>query len=626
MPSTSGQACDFGPYRLDIAEGRLTRNGEVLKVPHKAFELLAALVKQPGHVVSKEELLAEVWGGTFVEEGNLPVHINTLRRLLDDGSGTSYIETVPKRGYRFIGELRTPSPIEAVEVPGAAIAAPAPPSSRRAWIAIALVVLAIAAIAAAYVVNRPAPVAADATLVQSLVVMPFQAIAAPSDHAYLEVGMADAITTRLGGVTKLRVPPMAAVRPKEDPFDAGRRLTVDAVLTGSVQRAGDQLRVTAQLARVADGGLLWAGRFDEPFTDIFGVQDAIAERIATRLLLDLSDSDRAALTRRETKNTEAYDLYLRARTEWARRTPESVRSAIALYEKAISIDPQFALAYAGLADSYNLTHSGIPTAIRFPRAKAAAERAIALDPRSAEAHTSLGFQLYKFEWKWAESQKAFQTAIALNPKYTLAHHWYGELLGMLKKDREAMVEFEKALTLAPDSVPIRVDIAMTLIRARRQAEAIPVLESALAIDPTSGRVMTVLGDAYIANGQESEGLAHRWRGMKLQGVPENQIEELQQAERQDGLRGVRTHLLKQLLTQLTTTGTPSQPGSAIATRLAWAYGELGHRAETLRWLNTAIDGHEDAALDLLTARPFDFLRGSPEFTLILQRVGLGDFK
>ena len=653
MPSTSDACYEFGPFRLEMAERRLTRNGEALRPPPKVFDLLVALLRRPGHLLTKDELLSEVWGDTFVEEGNLAVNVNRLRRLLEGESGQAYIETIPKSGYRFVGEVRLAagtvsagSPM-AGAIPGTPMAASiaetigvlpghaldgggqegsSGPASRPGprwtpWRLGAAACFTAGAAAALFFAVRPAPSVTTATL-RSLVVMPFHAIVPASDQGYLETGMADALAARLSGLEQLRVPPTAAVRSREEPFDAGRRLQVDAVLTGSVQRSGDHLRVTAQLSRVADGGQLWAGRFDEAFTDIFAVQDAIAERIASRLLRDLSGADRAALRRHDTTSTEAYELYLRAREQWSRRTAESVRSAIRMYEQALAIDPQYALAHAGVADAYNLTFSGFPAAIRFARAKAAAEKAIALDPQSAEAHTSLAFELYKFEWRWAESQREFRAAIAINPNYTLAHHWFAELLGILRHDRESIAEFRTALALAPDSTAIRNDLALAQMHFRRPKEALSVIDDALAIDPRSGRLVITRSEILFALGREEESLEEQWRGLLMQGVPESQVAEVRRAYRRGGIRAVRAQAIEQLLQQAARTGTPEQPGADMSSRLAWAYADAGNRERTLFWLNRSADEHADGPLDALVGEQYDFLRQDPAFQALLHRMGL----
>src|SRR5258708_6599775 len=215
---------------------------------------------------------------------------------------------------------------------------------------------------------------------------------------------------------------------------------------------------------------MWAERFDQNFTNIFDVEDAIAERIAANFVGDLSPRDRLALRRRETRNPEAYDLYLRARDQWALRTPESIRTAIRMYQNAIAIDPAFALAYAGLADSYNLTASGMSPRIRAPLARAAALRALALDPESAEAHTAMAFLDYKFDWKWDDADREFRRAIELNPKYALAHHWYGECLKLRMRTDESARELRSAIDVDPLSIPIRYDYIESLLAARRIAD------------------------------------------------------------------------------------------------------------------------------------------------------------
>src|SRR5262245_998182 len=342
--------------------------------------------------------------------------------------------------------------------------------------AVAVVVLAV--LGATLALRTPRP--ATGGPVQSLVVTRFSSIAAAKGQEHLELGLPDALTTRLAALRQLRVPPTAALRAGEDPFATATRLGVDAVLTGSVQRDGDQLRVTAQLSRTGDRAQLWAGRFDQPFTDIFSVEDALAERIASSLIANLSSSERASLRRRETPNAAAYDLYLKGRELWNRRTPESIRSAIALYQDAIALDPGFVLAHAGLADAYSITASGLPGLTRYPLGRAAARKAVELDDQSADAHNALAFVTYKSEWKWADAEREFKRAIELNPNLVLAHHWYGEMLGLIGRFEDATTEFRRAGELDPLSVAVRVDFARMLTRNGAAREALELTEEGLA--------------------------------------------------------------------------------------------------------------------------------------------------
>ncbi|HEY7855490.1 MAG TPA: protein kinase, partial [Terriglobales bacterium] len=373
------------------------------------------------------------------------------------------------------------------------------PFWRGAMIASACAFLIALATMSFFIVRRWRSAAAPASAGTSLLVMPLEALGSP-DAAHLEDGMSNAIITRLSGIPALRVPPAAAIRSHEDPFDAARRLGVAEVLTGTVQRQGRRLRVTAQLSRVSDGGEIWAQQFDQNFTDIFTIQDTIAQKVAQSLLTQLAPADRSRLTRHEATNTDAYDLYLRARDQWALRSPVSIQTAIAMYRQAIAIEPNFALAYAGLADCYNLAASGMAPLRREPLARAAAERAIALDPSSAEAHTALAFLDYKFDWNWRGADAEFHRAIALDPNDALAHHWYGEMLHLEMRHTEALRQFQLAVALDPYSLPVRFDDVHALLNAGRVADARAMVESMRPLGPDSYSVLEADGEVLLAEG------------------------------------------------------------------------------------------------------------------------------
>jgi serine/threonine-protein kinase len=489
-------------------------------------------------------------------------------------------------------------------------------TSLRAWFG-AAAVAAAAIIAAGVVWWRTGGVPSQ---VRSLVVMPMQSFAADPDQAHLEAGIAEAIVSRLVGLPQLRVPPSAAVRATEDPFEAAHRLGVDAVLTGSVQRSGDELRITAQLTRTLDKTQIWASRFDEPFTDIFRVEDTIAERIAASILTTLSSKDRAALTRRETQNPEAYDLYLRAREQWSRRSPESIRTAIRMYQDTIALDPKFALAYSGLADCYNISVSGLTPVVRHPLAREAAEQAVALDPRSGEAHNSLAFMRYKFEWRWADAEREFARAIELAPNYVLARHWFAEYLGLIGHFPESIAQYRRALELDPLSIPIRVDFLPVLTFAGRISEARAVLDEGYRVDPNSARLPGAAFQTLVADGREAEAIESELRGQLLLGVPQAEIDAQRQVYRTGGIRAWRRKRVESLLAQLRQ-GSPQTPGVGVATRLAMSYADEGNREETLRWLAKGIDLGEDAPLHMMQP-PYDFVRGDPRFQALIHRVGL----
>ena len=632
MSGTSRSVLEFGPFRLEPGESRLTRDGAPVHVTPKALELLVALATRPGRLVTKEELIAEVWPDTFVEEGNLAVNMTRLRQALNDDSGQRYVETVPKRGYRFVaavresavGEAAAPANRERATLPP--IAPPdrplaTPETATRSRTVAPYVWIATLAVGVLFFVGatfmRPAPPASNGP-VQSLVVTRFAAIAAATGQEHLEQGIPDALTTRLASLRQLRVPPTAVLRAGEDPFATAARLNVDAVLTGSVQRDGDHLRVTAQLSRAADRSQIWAGRFDQPFTDIFAVQDALAERIASSLIANLSTSEREALRRRETPNAAAYELYLKGRELWHRRTPESIRSAISLYQDAIGLDSRFVLAHAGLADAYAITASGLPGLTRYPLARAAARQALELDDNSAEAHNALAFVTYKSEWKWAEAEREFQRAIALNPNLIQARHWYGEMLGLIGRYDDAAIEFRRARELDPLSVAIRVDFARMLTRTGSAREALQLVEEGLAVNPAELRLYRERALALFAMGREAEAVENMLRYRTLAGTSPQDLALLRKAMSSGGVRGYRLQEIEILRRQLKAGGTWPY---GLATALAIGYATLGDREAAIEWLTHCADTLEDGILGIKQGREYDFVRDDPRFQALYRRVG-----
>ncbi len=615
--SGTSRVFEFGPFRLEPAESRLTKGGAPVQITPKALELLIALALRPGRLVPKDELVAEVWPDTFVEDGNLAVNMTRLRQALNDESGQAYIETVPKKGYRFIAPIRE---LDAMAAPPAVETAPPAPLAPRGrstylWGA-GLATIIFAIVGATYSMRPAASIPAD-DAVQSLVVTRFTSFAETAGQGHLEVGIPDALTTRLASLRQLRVPPTAVLRANEDPFTTASRLGVDAVLTGSVQRDGDHLRVTAQLSRTADRSQLWAGRFDQPFTDIFAVEDALAERIASSLITNLSSTERASLRRRETPNAAAYELYLKGRELWNWRTPESIRSAIALYQDAIALDPQFVLAHAGLADAYAITASGLPGLTRYPLARAAARKAVELDDTSADAHNALAFVTYKSEWKWEEAEREFTRAIELNPNLVLARHWYAEMLGLIGRYDDAEAQFRRARELDPLSVAVRVDFARMLTRRGRLQESLQLVDEGLAVNPAELRLYRERSLALIAMGREQEGVESLLRYRTLAGTAADDLALLRQAWTDGGLRGYRLKEVEIFRRQIKAGGTWPY---GLATAMAIAYGALGDRDQTIEWLTRCADTLEDGALGMKQGREYDFVRDDPRFQALYKRL------
>ncbi len=369
----------FGRFRLDTAERVLYRDSEPVPLTPKALEILLLLVTKHGHLIEKEELLKTLWPDTFVEEGNLTQQIFHVRKALSDGlDGKHYIDTVPRRGYRFIAPVQEePSTPEILPV-------------RRRWPRVLVWAAGVLALAAAGGVlyrflSAPPPV-------RSLAVLPLKPLNGGEYQQHLEFGIADTIISKVSQIGSLTVRPAGAVRryagKERDSLRAAKELRVDAVLDGTVQRAGERLRVSFNLLRIRDGASLWADTFDVPFSDIFAVQDEVARQVAGQLRLRLGPDELARLGKRTTNNAEAYEYYLRGLRQYDQGWPAVMNYAIPLLQKAVELDPNFAPAQARLASAYALAALvGEPTnGAWVERAREALARAQSLNPDLAETH------------------------------------------------------------------------------------------------------------------------------------------------------------------------------------------------------------------------------------------------
>ena len=421
---TKGQthSYEFGPFTLDPAKRLLLRGVEPVPLQPKAFDTLLLLVDRRGEMLAKEELISRLWPDSFVEESNLSQTVYVLRKALGrDEAGSEYIKTVPKRGYQFVADVRdrgdtpreedprlraaagesemnTAARDAANDVPGAGtIESTKAHAAGGSWkLTLPVLISAVLAVGLSVIGYRWFASRAETPAeVKSIAVLPFKPLAAGDRDESLELGMADTLITRLGSLRQVVVRPISAVRGYtdlgKDPAEAGRELRVDAVLDGSLQRDRSRVRVTARLVRVENGGTLWSGTFDENFTDIFFVQDSISARVAQSLSLRLSGEEELRLARRDTRNTEAYLLYVKGRYFWNKRTPDGLQKGAEHFQQAIDLDGSYALAYSGLADSYFSLGSNQWVPVKEARTKGleAARLAVQLDPALAEARTSL---------------------------------------------------------------------------------------------------------------------------------------------------------------------------------------------------------------------------------------------
>lgn len=442
MDATAPQVFKFGDFVLDIGHRSLTRRGgRALPLRPKVFETLIYLVRHHGQALTKQEIMRGVWGHEFIEENNLNQHISTLRDVLGDTRGNPhYIATLPRHGYCFVADV-------GVDLLTGA--------------------------------DNP---------VRTLAILPFESLDASQCDSALEFGMADALIRRLSALPEMIVRPLASVRQYAstagDPRQIGGELGVDAILSGTIGRSGTQVRIGIRLLHCASGRQLWAETFDEPWTELFAVEDRISQRVATAVAPHLAAASKSELARRPTTNLEAYELYLRGCYHAGKVSPEGINTALGFFQQAIERDPDFALAHVGLADIWRMLPIArdVPPHDVFPKAKEAIAAALCIDPMCAEAHTLSGFIGLWYDWDWEASERSLRTAIAINPGHAEARLGYAHLLSHLGRHDEALSQVEQARGLDPFSLRINALEGMFLFYAGRIDAAYTRLHRALELE------------------------------------------------------------------------------------------------------------------------------------------------
>lgn len=518
----------FGAFRLDVAGHSLQRNGQPLSVPPKAFQLLVLLIERSGALITKEELLDTLWPDVIVQENNLTQQISLLRKLLpkvldDEGE---WIETIPRVGYRFAGAVT----IEAEPDPTVAAAPAAIPQadeereSPRWYLRTTAAVLAIVVtMATVFVLAKRHLVAEEpAKSVRSLAVLPLRPLAANTALDHLGAGIADAVTHHLASLDSLEVRPSSVVLryagKERDLARIARELNVDAIVTGTIHRSNGRIRIRMQLVDVKRNVAIFSGQFDEPEVDLFSIEDLVAGAVARALALDAPARGGQA-ARRRSRVPGAYEAYLKGRFEWSKRSPAGLTASISHYERAIELDPRYAAAYAALGDAYNLLpmHRVALPEDAFPRAKRAAEAALALDPELADAHVVLGTAAFYYDWDWATAERHLRTAIALDANYSTARHILSNLFVATARFDEAFAMMEEARRRDPMSVTLDSVGAYQYYLGRRYREAVEQARRTLDRDSNYVQAHSVLGRSLVAIGSPKEGLAEMDRFIAMLG-------------------------------------------------------------------------------------------------------------
>ena len=644
MSTLTRRFYQFGPFRIDAEKRVLMHEGQVEPLAPKAFDMLLVLVQHHGEVLEKGALMEMLWPDSDVEEANLPQNISALRKALGESPNERrYIITVPGRGYRFAADVEE-SDSEGQDViveryakstiliqeheasqsdANRALGSPHLFSGRLKPILAGMTILAVIILLASglwlWLSRKPAG-QLPRMPIKSLAVLPFRQQGAEGDE-YIGLGIADSLITRLTNLREIKVRPTSSIlkynNQSKDTGQIGRELGVEAVLEGSIRRDGETLRVTVQLVRVEDGSPLWAEKFDDRFTSIFKIEDSMSGRVAESLVPKLTGEERAALAKRYTDNTEAYNEYLKGRLFWNKRTVDGMKKAIEQFEQAIAHDPNYALAHAGLADCYLMLYSYSDSSNKedIQRAKAAATKAMQIDTALGEAHTSLGFVLFT-ERDNSGAEREYKQAIELNPNYATAYHRYASLLLSTGRPDEALQMIKRAQELDPLSLIINTALGNIYSVNRRYDEAIEQLRKTLEMDPTFIHARGYLGMAYLKKGMYEDAIKEieKARVLSDNSVPPQVVSYRGYIYAVSGKRAEARKILKELI-ELRKRRHVSAP------HIALIYAGLGETDQAFAWLETAYK-EKELGFGWLNDPGLDGLRSDPRFAELARRVSL----
>lgn len=647
VPATERQFARFGPFVIDLVSRELSNNGRKINLQEKPFQVLAILIDHPGQLVTREQFRERLWpADTFVDfEHSINTAIKKVREALeDDAEQPRFIETMPKRGYRFIApvadvlveEERTAPPQNHVSLPGE------PPGWRRTLdrryvILFGAIVLAGVIVAAINLGSirrlwqQRTSQRGISPRIESLAVLPLQNLSQNPDEEYFADGLTDALITDLGKVAGLRVISRTSVmsyKKTSKPLpQIASELNVDAIVEGTVLRSGSRIRVTVQLVRASPEEHLWAERYERDTQEVIRLEQRLALAIAHQVTGRLITAEQAAATIKQTTNPNAYDAYLRGRYLWNERSAKPASEAAAYFEQALREDPNFALAYSGLADYYTV---GWGPWIDLPRAEAYARKALALEPGLAEAHASLGIAS-QYERNFGEAEKELKRAIELNPNYAMAHHWYSmHLLGMGHVN-EALAENDRARRLDPFSFPINFFRAVVLTGMHEYGQAVEQLEAAAAINPKAYGVHASLARIYWIQGKGSEAMAEEREEANLTKDPARlrRLDQVARLYANADLRAAQHELARLNELVCANSKDTGSPDSCDEFTVALQYGILGEKEKLLFWLKRGLldrvrDQNAMLVISLKTAPEFDCLRSDPRFPALLHSIGLPD--
>jgi TolB-like protein/DNA-binding winged helix-turn-helix (wHTH) protein len=628
----------FGLFELDLRSGELWKQGRKVRLEGQPVQILICLLERSGELVTREELRGKLWpADTYVNfEHGLNAAVKRLRLALNDSAeNPRFVETLPRRGYRFLAPVESVRPEESMPAvaevtPDSPVSAPeGPPHSDDGhtlepvhWLPAhkksVFALLLVLAILMAWMLrprNSPSPV------VRSLAVLPLENLSGDPSQDYFSDGMTDELITELGQISGLRVVSRTSVmtyKGARKPLpQIARELNVDTVVEGTVLRSGNQVRITAQLIEAPADKHLWAQSYEGDVRQTLTLQRQVARAIAEEIHIELTSHERDVLKSEKAVNAEAYEDYLKGRYSWNKRTADGLKKSVDFFNQAIDRDPTYAQAYSGLADAYALLgdweYGVLAPKEAYPRAKAAATKALELDGALGEAHISLAFSLDGFDWNFGAAEMEFRRGLELNPGYATGHQWYAGHLILFGRNNEAIAEMKKAQDLDPLSLIIGADLAEDFLIAHRYDEAILQIRKTMDLDSNFALAHYQLGQAFLQKHSYNEAVGELQKAVSLSGGSTTSTSSLAYAYAVSGNRKEAEALLNELKNR-------SSGSFSNAPEIALVYVGLDQRDQAMEWLEK---GYTERFNPGVLMRPaFDSLRSDARFQDLLHRIGL----
>jgi TolB-like protein/DNA-binding SARP family transcriptional activator len=574
--ATSGQY-EFGPYHLDADGHALFRNGDRVALTPKALDVLITLVTAQGNAVSKDDLLRAVWPTAIVEQGSLTSHISQLRKVLGERGTQKFVETLPKRGYRFVGPLRSVGRLSNEAIPTRVM----------------------------------------------LVVLPFENLTQGEEkHDYFSDGLTEEMITELARLSPSQLDVIARTSSMhyksttKTVGQIGQELGVSHVLEGSVRRVGTRVRISAQLIRVSDECHVWAHSYERSLNDVLALQAEVARAIAREVQIKLTAREQTRLDLDDTRSvdSQAHELYLRGRHAWYKRTEDGMRDSIEFFEKAIRHDPSYAPAYHGVSDAHTmLACRGIVAAAdAFHKAKTAARLSLQIDPELGEGYASLA-HVRLHDWDWVGLEENFARSMEFNPAHAITHYWYAEYLMAMGRCEEAVARAQRGQRWDPLNPALYASVGMILYLAHRYDDALAVLRQGLEIDPTHYVLHLRMGLVYQQKRVPKLAVAAMRQAVTLSASGTEALAGLAQSLASAGDDAAARKIVGELR--------DSEKRYVSPYNIARIYGSLAEPERALEWLDKAYEEHNPDLIELTREPTLQCLHGNSKFRELTRRIG-----